>query len=52
MTHLWYIVASYGVSAIVLLAMVAWVVLDLAAQRRKLGVLEPAGDRRRQERPR
>ena len=49
-THLWYIVASYGVSAIVLLAMVAWVVLDLAAQRRKLGVLEPGGDRRRQER--
>jgi heme exporter protein D len=49
MTHLGYILAAYLASAIVLLGMVAWVVLDLRAQKQKLARLEEQGHRRRSE---
>jgi heme exporter protein D len=49
MTHLSYVVAAYLVSAVVLAAMVAWVLADLRAQRRRLDRLEKAGLRRRPE---
>jgi heme exporter protein D len=47
MTHLGYILAAYLATAIVLLAMVLWVVLDLRAQKHKLRRLEEQGLRRR-----
>jgi heme exporter protein D len=50
MTHLGYIVAAYAATAVVLLVMTAWSLLDLAAQKRRLGQLEVEG-RRRPERP-
>jgi len=49
MTHLGYILAAYLASAIVLLGMVAWVVLDLRTQKQKLTRLEEQGLRRRSE---
>jgi heme exporter protein D len=47
MTHLGYILAAWLISAAVLLALVAWVALDLRAQKRKLRLLEDVGLRRR-----
>jgi heme exporter protein CcmD len=49
MTHLGYIIAAYLAAAIVLLGMVAAVLLDLGAQKRKLARLEASGVRRRSE---
>ena len=49
MTHAGYILAAYAVSAATLLSMVAWIVVDLAAQQRKLRQLEDEGLRRRSE---
>jgi heme exporter protein D len=49
MTHIGYILSAYAISAVVLLAMVASVVLDLTAQQRKLRALEAEGVRRRSE---
>jgi heme exporter protein D len=49
MTHLGYILAAWLISAAVLVALVAWVVLDLRAQKRKLRRLEEDGLRRRSE---
>ena len=52
MTHVPYIMAAYLVSAVTLLGLVAWVLSDLAAQQRKLRMLEAEGLRRRSEVPR
>ncbi|HEX9903418.1 MAG TPA: heme exporter protein CcmD [Propylenella sp.] len=52
MTHLAYILAAYLATAAVLIGMVALIVLDLRAQRRKLRRLEEEGLRRRSEVPR
>ena len=52
MTHVPYIVAAYLVSALTLGGLVAWVLLDLWAQSRKLRALEEEGLRRRSEVPR
>jgi heme exporter protein D len=49
MTHAGYILAAYLVTAFVLVALVAWVVMDLRAQRTKLERLEAQGLRRRSE---
>jgi heme exporter protein D len=46
MTHLGYIVAAYLATAIVLGGMIGWVLLDLAAQKRKLARIEAEGGRR------
>jgi heme exporter protein D len=47
MTHAGYILAAYLAAAVVVAVMVAWVVLDGRAQRRKLERLEAEGVRRR-----
>ena len=52
MTHSLYILAAYLASALVLLALIAWVALDLRLQKRKLAQLEDQGLRRRPETPR
>jgi heme exporter protein D len=51
MTHAGYILAAYLATAIVLLGMVAWVLLDLRVQKRKLQRLEGEGARRRPRTP-
>jgi heme exporter protein D len=48
--HADFIIASYAVTAFVVAALVAWVVLDYSAQRRILGDLEDRGLTRRSRR--
>lgn len=50
MTHLGYIAAAYVAAAVILGGMVAGVVFDLGAQKKKLARLEERGVRRRSER--
>ena len=45
--HAGFIVAAYGVTAVVLVALVLWVVIDGRAQRRRLADLEARGITRR-----
>jgi heme exporter protein D len=45
-----FIVASYALTAFVVAALIAWVVLDHSAQRRMLGDLEERGMTRRSQR--
>lgn len=47
--HWGFIVASYAVFAIVVIAMIAWINLDGKAQRRALDDLEARGIRRRSD---
>ena len=47
--HAVYVAAAYGVSAFVLSALAAWVLLDQRARRRELAALEAAGIRRRSD---
>ena len=47
MTHTAYVLASYGIAAVIVLALVLWVWTDGRARRRELQVLEAAGIRRR-----
>jgi heme exporter protein D len=49
-SHADFIVAAYAVTAFVMAALTAWVVLDYAAQRRILGDLEERGVSRRSRR--
>ena len=49
MTHAGYILAAYLITAVVLVALVAWVALDLRAQQGRLARLEARGVRRRSE---
>jgi heme exporter protein D len=48
--HADFIVAAYGLTVFVIAALIAWVVLDHAAQRRILGDLEERGVTRRWQR--
>lgn len=48
--HALYVTAAYGVSALVLCALVGWIVADQRARRRELATLEAAGVRRRSAR--
>ena len=48
--HADFVVAAYGVTAFVVAVLIAWVVLDHAAQRRTLGELEQRGIARRSRR--
>jgi heme exporter protein D len=48
--HADFIVASYALTAFVVAALIAWVVLDHSAQRRILGDLESRGVTRRARR--
>lgn len=48
--HADFIIASYAVTAFVIAALIAWVVLDYSGQRRILGDLEEHGVTRRSRR--
>lgn len=45
--HAGYILGAYGLAAVIVLALVVWVVTDGRAQRRRLRDLEARGIRRR-----
>jgi heme exporter protein CcmD len=45
--HAAFILAAYGAAALVLLALVTWVLLDYRTQRRALAALEARGATRR-----
>jgi heme exporter protein D len=45
--HAGFIIAAYAVTVLVLVAMVAWIVSDGRAQRRRIADLEARGIRRR-----
>jgi heme exporter protein D len=47
MTHTLYVTAAYGITAVVIAALVGWILLDQAARRRELAELEKRGIRRR-----
>jgi heme exporter protein D len=47
LSHAFYIYSSYGISAIVLAAIIAWVYFDSRARKKELARLEAAGIRRR-----
>jgi heme exporter protein D len=47
MNHAGFIVASYAAAAIVVVALIAWVMVDFRAQRRNLAELEARGVTRR-----
>jgi len=48
--HAGFILAAYGLSALIVVALVVWVVLDGRTQRRRLADLEARGIRRRSRR--
>lgn len=48
--HALYVAAAYGISALVLGALVWWILADQRARRRELAALEEAGVRRRSDR--
>jgi heme exporter protein D len=47
MTHTAYVLASYGIAAATVAALIAWVLVDGRARRRELQALDEAGIRRR-----
>ena len=47
--HGLYVTAAYGISALAIAALIAWVVLDSRARRREMAELEAAGIRRRSD---
>jgi heme exporter protein D len=48
--HIGFIVAAYGASAVVIVALIAWVMFDYRLQRRILAELETKGVSRRSAR--
>jgi heme exporter protein D len=48
--HADFIVAAYGVTIFMVVALIAWVIVDYSAQRRILGDLEERGVTRRSQR--
>ena len=51
MSHAAYVFTSYGIAALTVLGLVAWVVLDGRTRRRELAELEASGIRRRSAEP-
>ena len=49
MTHLTYVLISYGISAAVIIAIVAWIMLAQSNLRAELARLEKQGIRRRSQ---
>lgn len=50
MDHPYFIAAAYGITALALVLLVAWVVFDRRARRAELAALEAGGLSRRSER--
>ena len=50
MSHEFFVAAAYGVSAVALIGLFGWLVLDRNARKRELAALEASGIRRRSDR--
>ncbi|HTV68039.1 MAG TPA: heme exporter protein CcmD [Rhizobiaceae bacterium] len=48
--HALYVSAAYGVTALALIALIGWLVIDHRARKRELAELEAGGVRRRSDR--
>ena len=48
--HALYVSAAYGIAALVLAALITWIVQDQRSRRRELAELEASGMRRRSDR--
>jgi heme exporter protein D len=48
--HGLYVTAAYGVSALAIAGLIAWILLDSRARRREMAELQASGVRRRSER--
>lgn len=48
--HGLYVTAAYGVSALAIAGLIAWILLDSRARRREMAELQASGARRRSER--
>jgi len=51
MPHPFFVAAAYGISALVIAALVGWILADQAARKRELAELEKRGVRRRSAGP-
>jgi len=49
MSHLSFVVLAYGATALTILALIGWIVLDQRQRRAELAALEARGIRRRSE---
>ena len=49
--HASFIIAAYAMAAVVVLGLIAWVIADHDAQRRRIAALEARGIRRRSDTP-
>ncbi|MER8375946.1 heme exporter protein CcmD [Mesorhizobium sp. M1406] len=47
--HALYVTAAYGVTAVVLIGLIGWILIDQRARKRELAELEAAGVRRRSD---
>ena len=47
--HALYVTAAYGISALALAGLIAWVLLDQRARRREMSELQASGMRRRSD---
>jgi heme exporter protein D len=50
MDHPYFVAAAYGITAIVLAALIGWILLDRLARQREMAELEASGVRRRSDR--
>lgn len=48
-THALYVTAAYGITAVVLIGLIGWILIDQRARKRELAELEAAGVRRRSD---
>ena len=51
MNHALFVAAAYGISALVIAALLAWILVDQLLRRRELAELERRGIRRRSSSP-
>jgi heme exporter protein D len=49
--HALYVTAAYGITAIVLVGLIGWILIDQRGRKRELAELEAAGVRRRSDKP-
>ncbi|PBB44378.1 heme exporter protein CcmD [Mesorhizobium sp. WSM3866] len=47
--HALYVAAAYAISAIVLVGLIGWILIDRRARKRELAALDAAGVRRRSD---
>lgn len=51
MSHAFYIGMSYGLTGLIVAALIGWIVLDGRARKREMAQLEASGVRRRAHKP-